>query len=141
MSFIILLIVLLGVASAQLAAVLERRREFAVLSALGMSGLTMARLILQEALILGLAGAALGLAAGLPIVWWLAHGGIDFSRYLGRGYAFQGVLMEPVIYGDFGLWIVPYVCAVAVGATVVASVYPAWYTARTDPAVALRVAQ
>ena len=37
-SAIILLIVLLGVASAQLAAVLERRREFAVLSALGMSG-------------------------------------------------------------------------------------------------------
>jgi ABC-type lipoprotein release transport system permease subunit len=140
-SFIILLIVLLGVASAQLAAVLERRREFAVLSALGMSGFTMARLILQEALMLGLAGAGLGLAAGVPIVWWLAHGGIDFSRYLGRGYAFQGVLMEPVIYGDFGLWIVPYVCAVAVGATVVASVYPAWYAARTDPAVALRVAQ
>jgi len=51
------------------------------------------------------------------------------------------VLLDPVIYGDIGWWIVPYVFAVAIGATVVASVYPAWYAARTDPAVALRVAQ
>ena len=42
-SAIILLIVVLGVASAQLAAVLERRREFAVLSALGMRSRTLSR--------------------------------------------------------------------------------------------------
>jgi ABC-type lipoprotein release transport system permease subunit len=140
-SVIILLIVLLGVASAQLAAVLERRREFAVLSALGMTGSRMARLIVQEALMLGIAGAAGGLAIGLPVVWRLARVGLDFTGYLGSGYAFQGVLIDPVMYGDFGWWIVPYVAAVAIGATVVASLYPAWFAARTDPAVALRVAQ
>ncbi len=140
-SGIILLIVLLGVASAQLAAVLERRREFAVLAALGMSGPRMIRLIVQEALLLGGSGALLALAAGLPLVWRLSHAGLDFRRYLGGSYAFQGVLMDPVIYGDFGWWIVTYVSAVAMGATIVASVYPAWYAARTDPAVALRVAQ
>jgi len=36
---------------------------------------------------------------------------------------------------------VTYVVTVAMGATVVASLYPAWYAARTDPAAALRVAQ
>jgi ABC-type lipoprotein release transport system permease subunit len=36
---------------------------------------------------------------------------------------------------------VTYVFVVAMGATMVASLYPAWYAARTDPAVALRVAQ
>ena len=51
------------------------------------------------------------------------------------------MLFEPVIYGDFGWWIVPYVFVVAIGATVLASLYPAWFAARTDPAVALRVAQ
>jgi ABC-type lipoprotein release transport system permease subunit len=140
-SFIILLIVLLGVASAQLAAVLERRREFAVLSALGMSGPRMVRLIVQEALMLGAAGSLVALAVGLPLVWRLARVGLDFRAYLGSAYAFQGVLFDPVIFGDFGIWIVPYVCVVAMGATVVASLYPAWYAARTDPAVALRVAQ
>jgi ABC-type lipoprotein release transport system permease subunit len=140
-SLIILLIVLLGVASAQLAAVLERRREFAVLSALGMSAGRMVRLVVEEAVMLGAAGALLALAVGLPIVWRFATAGLDFRRYLGSSYAFQGVLMEPIIFGDFGVWIVPYVFIVAVAATVLASLYPAWYAARTDPAAALRTAQ
>jgi ABC-type lipoprotein release transport system permease subunit len=140
-SAIILVIVLLGVASAQLAAVLERRREFAVLSALGMSGARMAGVVMQEALLLGLAGAATALTVGLPLVWRLAHEGIDFRRYMGSAYAFQGVLLDPVFYGDFGSWIVAYVLIIALVATMIASLYPAAYAARTDPAVALRVAQ
>jgi len=140
-SAIILLIVLLGVASAQLAAVLERRREFAVLSALGMSGTRMVWVIVQEAVMLGGGGAVVALAAGLPLVWRLAHRGLDFSSFLGSSYVFQGVLFDPIVYGDFGWWIVGYVASVAMGATIAASLYPAWYAARTDPAVALRVAQ
>ena len=62
-SGIILLIVVLGVASAQLAAVLERRREFAVLSALGMRSRTIVAVLLQEALAIGIASAVAGLAA------------------------------------------------------------------------------
>jgi ABC-type lipoprotein release transport system permease subunit len=140
-SAIILLIVFLGVASAQLAAVLERRKEFAVLSALGMSGGRMVRLVVQEALMLGIAGAALALMVGLPLVWRFARVGLDFRNYLGSSWSFQGVLFDPVFYGDFGFWIFPSVFVVAVGATVLASLYPAWHALRTDPAVVLRVAQ
>jgi ABC-type lipoprotein release transport system permease subunit len=140
-SAVILLIVLLGVASAQLAAVLERRREFAVLSALGMGAGRLVRLVLQEALVIGAAGAVLGTALGLPVVWKLARSGLDFRRYMGASYSFQGVVIEPVIYGDFGGWIAGYVLAVAIGASVAASLYPALFAARTDPAVALRLAQ
>ena len=139
--YIILLIVLLGVASAQLAAVLERRREFAVLSAIGMSSWVMVRLVLQEALAIGLIGGLVGLTIGGPLVWQFSRVGLDLRRYMGSNYTFSGVVIEPVIYGDFGLWIVTYVLIVAVGATIVASLYPAWFAARTDPAVALRVAQ
>lgn len=140
-SGVILLIVFLGVASAQLAAVLERRREFAVLSALGMSTGRMIRLLLGEALAVGLAGAAAGLGLGLPVLWRFSRAGLDFRKYMGSSYSFQGVVIEPVIYGDFGSWVLPYVLVVAVGATVIASLYPALFVARTDPAVALRVAQ
>lgn len=140
-SGIILLVVLLGVTSAQLASVLERRREFAVLSAIGMSGGRMVRLVITEAIALGLAGGGLGLAVGAPIVWKFAKSGLDFSSYLGTDYAFAGTLMEPILYGEFGWWIVPYVFTVAIAATIIASLYPARFAARTDPAVALRVAQ
>jgi lipoprotein-releasing system permease protein len=139
-SGIILLIVVLGVASAQLAAVLERRREFAVLSALGMRGRTIVAVLLQEALAIGIASAALGFVLGLPFVWTLATRGIDLSRYMGASYSFQGVLIEPVIYGDVGGWTAWYVLTVAILVTVIASLYPAWFASRTNPADALRVA-
>ena len=139
-SAIILIIVLLGVASAQLAAVLERRREFAVLAALGMRSRTILALLLDEALAIGVAGAGFGLILGLPLVWYLARYGLDFSSYMGSSYSFQGVLIEPKIFGDFGLWTVWYAFAVSVAATALASVYPAWFAARTNPADALRVA-
>jgi lipoprotein-releasing system permease protein len=139
-SGIILLIVVLGVASAQLAAVLERRREFAVLSALGMRSRTIVAVLLQEALAIGIASAALGLALGLPFVWVLATKGLDLSRYMGASYSFQGVLIEPIIYGDAGAWTAWYVLSVAIVVTVTASLYPAWFASRTNPADALRVA-
>jgi ABC-type lipoprotein release transport system permease subunit len=139
-SGIILLIVVLGVASAQLAAVLERRREFAVLSALGMRSRMIIAVLLQEALAIGIASATLGLLLGLPFVWTLATRGIDLSQYMGASYSFQGVLIEPVIYGDFGVWTAWYVLTVAIVVTVIASLYPAWFASRTNPADALRVA-
>jgi ABC-type lipoprotein release transport system permease subunit len=140
-SGIILLIVFLGVASAQLAAVLERRREFAVLSALGMSAGRMVQLVLQEGIALGLGGAVLGLALALPFLWRFSRSGLDLRRWIGGASTFQGVIFDPIIYGSVGAWIAPYVLTVAVGATLLASVYPAWFAARTDPATALRVAQ
>ena len=51
------------------------------------------------------------------------------------------MLIDPIMRGDFGWWIGPYVAAIALGATVAASLYPAWFASRTDPAAALRVAQ
>jgi ABC-type lipoprotein release transport system permease subunit len=139
-SLIILLIVVLGVASAQLAAVLERRREFAVLSALGMHGRSIVAVLFEEALAIGIAGATLGLALGLPFVWWLATSGLNLAGYMGSTYSFQGVIIEPVFYGDIGPWVAWYVFIVAIGATVLASLYPAWFATRTNPADALRVA-
>jgi ABC-type lipoprotein release transport system permease subunit len=139
--WIILFIVFLGVTSSQLAAVLERRREFAVLSALGMSGWTMVRLVLLEAATLGFLGGVLGTAVGGPLIWWLSTTGIDLTRFMGSDYTFGSALIEPRLFVGFGWWVVPYMLSVALGATMVASLYPATFAARTDPAVALRVAQ
>jgi ABC-type lipoprotein release transport system permease subunit len=95
----------------------------------------------SEALAVGLLGATLGLGIALPLLAKLAKTGIDLRRFMGSGMSFEGVIIEPVLYGDLGPWVGPYALAVAVGATLLASLYPAWFAARTDPAVALRVAQ
>lgn len=139
-SAVILLIVVLGVASAQLAAVLDRRRELAVLAAVGVSTRRLVGIMFDEALLLGLAGAIAGMAIGLPLVGYFAHAGIDFRSLLGSSWTFEGVVFEPVIYPQLGAWVVPYIGVIAIGATLIAFLYPAWVCARTDPANALRAA-
>jgi ABC-type lipoprotein release transport system permease subunit len=137
---IVMIVVLLGIASAQLTAVLERRREFAVLSALGMRKARLIKIMLMEGLVLGVIGGIVGLAIGIPSTYLLATRGIDFSRfYGGSGISVSNILIDPVFRGDFGWWFIPLAFALSLTATILSSLYPAWYASRTDPAVALRV--
>ena len=137
---IVVILVLLGITSAQLTAVLERRREFAVLSALGMKGSEMLRLVLAEGLVLGLAGAAAGLLLALAPVYLLSTYGVDMRWFVeDMDLAMSSFLLEPVLHADMGLWLVPYALAVSLVSTILASIYPAWFAIRTDAASALRV--
>jgi len=134
---IIIVVVSLGITSAQLTAVLERRREFGVLLALGMKGRQIVGLLFIEGLVIGLGGAVVSLVVGGPLVY-LIHRGIDFSEMMDDP-SFAGVLFDPVIRGDAGLWIPVFAFGVSIAATLVASIYPARFALRTDPADALRV--
>lgn len=138
---IILLVVLLGIASAQLTGVLERRKEFAVLAAIGMRGPALVRVVVTEGLLLGLASAVLALAWSVPFVHHLSVEGIDLRGLWNsqEGLAFAGVLIDPVFHPQSGPWMYPTAVALSVIATVFASLYPAWFASRTDPAAALRV--
>ncbi|MFK7988185.1 MAG: ABC transporter permease [Sandaracinaceae bacterium] len=139
--FIILLVVLMGVASAQLTGVLERRKEFAVLAAVGMRGLSLVRVVLVEGIALGVGSAALALLWISPLLYKASTDGIDLGAAydMEGGWALGGILMEPIIHPEFGLWVVPTALFLSLTATVVASLYPAWFAARTNPASALRV--
>ena len=138
---VVLLVVLLGVASAQLTGVLERRKEFAVLAALGMRGAALVRVVVTEGLFLGTAGALAALAWAGPITYRWSTAGVDIASMIESrdGLAFGGVLIDPMYYPSFGAWIVPAALGLSLVATVLASIYPAWFASRTDPAAALRV--
>lgn len=139
---VITMVVFCGIASAQLAAALERRREFAVLSALGMKRGRMARIMLTEGFLLGGIGGLLALLVGATLTYLSATYGIDFSgMYHGTDLGVSNILIDPVLYSDFGWWLVPLALALSLGATMLSSLYPAWYAVRTDPAEALRVDQ
>jgi ABC-type lipoprotein release transport system permease subunit len=137
---VVITVVFLGIASSQLAAVLERRREFAVLSALGMRSRALIRVMLTEGLILGFFGALLGLFFGVPVNLVLATRGLDFSKVLGDAdMSFSNVILDPVFHGDFGWYLVPMSLWLSLTATLLSSLYPAWYASKLDPATALRV--
>ena len=135
---IIVIVVCLGIASAQLTAVIERRREFAILSALGMKGRQVVGLMVLEALVVGLGGAVVALALGGSGAHYLATEGINFAAFIGEDFSIGNVLLDPYLYGSFGIWLLWYALGVSVTATVVASIYPAWLATKVDPADALR---
>jgi ABC-type lipoprotein release transport system permease subunit len=135
---IIVAVVALGIASAQLTAVLERRRELAILSALGMKSRQVIGLLVLEALMIGLGGAALGLLLGGSAAWYLAAKGVNIAVFMGGEASFGNVLLDPYVYGDVGAWLLWYAVGIGEVATVVASLYPAWRAIRVDPADALR---
>jgi ABC-type lipoprotein release transport system permease subunit len=134
---IVMVVVVLGVASAQLTAILERKREFAVLIALGMKSRQVIRLIASEAVVAGVLGAALGLLLAAPLVYRTATTGLNFAALMGGDLAISGVLFDPVFYSDMGLWMIPHALILALASTLVASIYPAWYALRTNPTSAL----
>jgi ABC-type lipoprotein release transport system permease subunit len=135
---IIIVVVSLGIAAAQITAVLERRREFAILSALGMKGRQLVGLIVLEAVAVGLGGALVALCLGGYFAYRLATKGVSLVKMMGGEMSFGSVLLDPVVYGDFGLWVLWYALGISLAATLVASIYPAWYATRTDPAEAIR---
>ena len=70
---IAVLVAVLGIVNTLVTAVLERRREFAALRAIGASTRQVERLVLWEAAYLGLIGAALGVVGGLLLALLLIH--------------------------------------------------------------------
>lgn len=137
---LVTLVVFLGIASAQLAAVLERRKEFAVLSALGMKGGALTRVMILEGFFLGGVGGCLGVMIGVPTTYLIATVGLDF-RWFVKDFdmSISNILVDPIIFGDFGWWLLPLAFGLSLTSTVLSSLYPAWYAAKTDPAAALRV--
>jgi len=134
---IVAVVVTLGITSAQLTAILQRKREFAVLMALGMRGRQVIRLVLLEAAALGILGAAAGLLVATPAVYYTATTGIDFSGMMGGEVSISGVLFDPIFYSHMGFWLVPHALGVALASTLIAALYPAWYAVKTDPTSAL----
>lgn len=135
---ILILVALMGVASSQLTAVLERKRELAMLSALGMGRISIIRLVISEALTLGSLSVLATVALAGPITYYFARVGIRILD-AGKSMTALGTVVDPVIHGDFGIWFFVYATLLSYLATVLASVYPAWYAVRLDPAETLRM--
>jgi ABC-type lipoprotein release transport system permease subunit len=134
---IVVVVVVLGVTSAQLTAILERKRELAVLMALGMRHFHVMRLVLIEAAVVGVLGAAAGLLLATPLVYHTSTKGFNFAALMGGDSAMSGVLFDPVFYSDMGAWMIPHALTVALVSTFIAALYPALFAVRTNPASAL----
>lgn len=123
--YLSLLVAVIGVFSALMAIQLERRKEFAVLRALGLARGQIGALIGIESALLGLLAAGLAVPVGLLMAWVLTDA--IQVRAFGWSMPFAAPLLPLLLTLAYGL-----------GAALLASVYPAWRSGWQDPAPQLR---
>ena len=130
---IVFAIAVFGVANTMLLATFERRREFAVMLALGASPRSIAGAVVTESCAIGVVSLAIGAAVTFPLmVWW--HAAPPSLEWLYGNTTIGGVLITPslrVAY-DVSAWLLA--TAALLSTTVVAAAYPALRAAMTSPA-------
>ena len=76
---VLVVVIVFSVLNTQLMAVLERRREFGTLLALGIAPSQLGRLVFTETVFLGLLGLIIGLGGGLALNYYLSLYGLAFE--------------------------------------------------------------
>jgi len=131
-----LLVAGIGIMNIMIVSLMERTREIGILKALGMKGRTVLLVFLCESVIIGLIGAAIGIASG----WGLANvvavvfrggGGIGFGNQAG---GFGGMTITPVLAPTVVLGALVF----GIGVSVIFALYPAWRASKLKPVEALR---
>lgn len=134
MLFVIALVVAVGVLNTVLMTVLERRREYGVLRAVGTAPSRIFRLVILEVLIMAVIGICLGFGVSLVVNYYLSIDGI--------------AMPEPMTYGgiEFSHMYTEinarsyYIPALTVIFTAfIVSIFPAARAARVAPARAMRI--
>ncbi|MCK5878378.1 MAG: ABC transporter permease [Holophagae bacterium] len=131
---VILLIVAVGVLNTVLMSVLERRREYGVLLALGTRPGRLVRMVITEAVLLAAGSVIVGTVVGFFLNWWVSVRGIMLSEPFTYGGVTFTMLRTELNVPSF---IIP-ACTVIATAILVA-LAPAWTASRTDPARSMRM--
>jgi len=140
MNWVILLVIFLmaafGVANTMLMGTFERRREFAVVKALGMKPHRIMAMVVGEAVVLGLLAVAAGAVIALPLVLWLVHFPLDLTPLAGEQMFLDG-LFRFVLRVEHS-WGNPIRAAVGLILTAtLAAIYPALRAIQVPAAEAL----
>jgi ABC-type lipoprotein release transport system permease subunit len=137
LSYIVLLIVTIGVVNTLLMSVMERFHEFGMLRAMGTSPGRLCRMIMLEAFLLGTISMVAGTFVCSLATGYLVKYGFDLRLFIPENLEFGGVLFSSLLYArwDF-LWMVQsgfYILALCL----IASLYPAVKASRVTPVEAL----
>lgn len=120
------LIISAGILNTVLMSVMERKKEFAVMVALGLTPVRLFFLVMVEAFFIAIIGIVLGIIFTTPWYIYMTTIGIDFTEMVGTDYSAGGVLVDPlmklILFPDKAL----IIASMAIILTLLASLYPAY---------------
>ena len=126
-------IAIFGVANSMLMATYERRREFAVMLALGATPRSVWAVVLSEAFTIGLFSLALGAVLTFPLMVWFHNAPPDMSWLYGD-LALNGALLRPSLRVEYDFAFAGFTAVSLLVTVVLAALYPALRAGRTPPA-------
>lgn len=136
--FLIGLMIAAGILNTILMSVLERRHEFGILLAVGMSPYRLFEMVLVESVFLGFVGLVIGIIITTPWFYYMATTGIDLSSMIEEGYDAGGVLVDPVMKFRLYKESAGAILAGVFSLTVLAGLYPAFKAGRVPPVESLK---
>jgi ABC-type lipoprotein release transport system permease subunit len=135
---LLIVIVFFTIFNTLLMSVLERRREFAVLLAIGTTPRQVAGQILLESLLLAVLGVATGLAIGGAAAGWVQVRGLDLTLFLEKGMTVSGFALSSRLHARVTLRVLGTLGGLVLGSTLLLALAPMRRAARIDVAEELR---
>ncbi len=119
-------------------AVNDKQADIAILRTFGATPRTIMATFMVQGVLLGLVGTFLGFVGGVVLAWNVGSV-VNFIQkifhveFISSAIYFINYLPSRLEWSD--VW---HVCAIALGLSLLATIYPAWQASRTQPAEALR---
>lgn len=132
-----------GIANTMVMSTYERTPEFGMLLAIGSQPGRIVRMVLLEAVALGLVGVAVGSILGAALVVITSHTGINYAALTGittgeTDIGYLGINMSLIIYPKLEFRHIGLGVVAVIMTAVVTSVWPAASSARLEPVEAMR---
>lgn len=126
MFFILYLLASLGLLNTQRMSALERRREFAVMMAIGVTPRRLFMVILAETLLLSFVGALAGTALGGGLAWHHTVNGLDMTAFAtNTDFTWMGISFSERLYFGLNAQIVLEPLLVMLGVAILCGLWPA----------------
>ena len=129
--FIIAVIIVLSISNTMIMNVMERTSEIGTSLAIGRTRLQIRRQFVYEGLTIGLVGGLLGVSLGWLLATLISYIGIPMPPPPGMSQGYSGAILV-------SWWLALHAFLLALGATLLASLYPAWKASRMEIVNALR---
>ncbi len=132
---VVLLALIFGIVNTMLMVILERTKEIGMLSALGLSNLKIAQMIVAETVFLCLVGASIGNLLSFLAISWFGHRGIHFEQFA-EGMEQFGLSAD--IYPSIDNQMYLTITILVVITAIFSSIFPIIRAFKLDPAEAIR---